>query len=193
MAVEIKIEGDKKLTNYFRDLKRETSRLSAMANKRLNRLKWQGYEKTPAYREWESDRGGVKFGVKGKTVWEVQSEYWRVRRFLDDRTSTIRGANSFLKEMAQNAGIKYSTFKELKNKSATFFQMAQKISELDKTGEEAARALDYQKIWEAINVFLKMDKISLEYAEDSKEQAEIVDAYIDRFKAQLDVIRSKLK
>lgn len=193
MAINVKVEGAKETSDYFRKLRREASRLSSIANKRLGRLKYQGYEDTPAYRQWESDRGGVKFGVRGKTNAEVQSEYWRVRHFLDNRTSTVRGANKVLKEIAASTGMGYEGMKDLKNKSKTFFQLAQRISEYDKSVQRAAEALDYQKIWQQINTMVKMDDISLDYAEDSEEQAEIIDRYLDMFIKQYNKIVDLLK
>lgn len=193
MAINVKVEGAKETSEYFRKLRKEASRLSSIANKRLGRLKYQGYEDTPAYRMWETDRGGVKFGVRGKSNAEVQSEYWRVRHFLDNRTSTIRGANKVLKDIAASTGMGYSGMKDLKNKSKTFFQLAQRISEYDKSVERAAEALDYQKIWQQINTMVKMDDISLDYAEDSAEQAEIIDRYLDMFIKQYQKIVDLLK
>lgn len=193
MAINVKVEGAKETSEYFRKLRKEASRLSSIANKRLGRLKYQGYEDTPAFRTWENDRGGVKFGVRGKSNAEVQSEYWRVRHFLDNRTSTIRGANKVLKDIAASTGMGYSGMKDLKNKSKTFFQLAQRISEYDKSVERAAEALDYQKIWQQINTMVKMDDISLDYAEDSAEQAEIIDRYLDMFIKQYNKIVDLLK
>lgn len=193
MAINVKVEGAKETSEYFRKLRKEASRLSSIANKRLGRLKYQGYEDTPAYHTWENDRGGVKFGVRGKSNAEVQSEYWRVRHFLDNRTSTIRGANKVLKDIAASTGMGYSGMKDLKNKSKTFFQLAQRISEYDKSVERAAEALDYQKIWQQINTMVKMDDISLDYAEDSAEQAEIIDRYLDMFIKQYNKIVDLLK
>ena len=72
--MSIKVTGTKELE---RELRRQVTKLSSIANKRLGRLKMRGYEDSPAYEAWE--RGGsVRFGVKGKSYDEVQAEYWRV-------------------------------------------------------------------------------------------------------------------
>lgn len=161
-------------------LRKEVSRLSSIANKRLGRLKLQGYTDTPSYRAWE-ENGSVKFGVRGKSPQEVQREYWRVKHFLDNRTSTIKGANNFLKEIAGHTGMKNYPIDDLKKDMSTFFALAQRISEYDKSLGESARALDYQKIWEKINVLIEQDGINLALARDAKNRVEALDDMLKEF------------
>lgn len=161
----------------------ELSRLAAIANKRIKRLQLAKYEESPAYLAW-SRAGGVYFGVKGKSPAQVQSEYRRVKQFLDNRTSTVRGSNQLLREIAQSTGVKHRSLKQLRSKLKSFFRLAQRISEYNKMAGDAAKALDYQKIWEEINQLEAEDKIRLEINENAKDWPDQIE------KAMQEYIRS---
>ena len=149
-------------------LKKEVSRMASMANKRLVRLERNELTELPAYKNWV-EGGSIKFSVAGKDYNQLQSEFWRLKNFIDNKTSTVRQANSFLKEMAQNTGIKYNGLADLKNKSNQFFKLADKIKEYYKSAELNAQALDYQKIWEQINTQVKQGIIDLTGVESTEQ------------------------
>lgn len=151
----------------YKALKKEVSRMASMANKRLTRLEKNELTHLPSYKSWE-EHGSIRFSVKGKTHQQLQSEYWRLKNFLDAKTSTVRGANSFLKEMAQNTGIKYNGLADLKTKSQKFFELANKIKQYYKNAEKSALALDYQKIWQQINEQIKQGVIEIDNAESTE-------------------------
>lgn len=144
----------------YKALKKEVSRMASMANKRLKRLETNELTHLPAYKSWE-EHGAIRFSVKGKTQQQLQSEYWRLKNFLDAKTSTVRSANNFLKEMAQNTGIKYNGLADLKAKSQQFFELADKIKQYYKNAQQSAFALDYQKIWQQINEQIKQGVIAI--------------------------------
>ena len=162
--MSVKLASDKYL-----ELKREVSRMASMANKRINRLESNNLQMLPAYREWQ-EHGAIKFSVRGKNYNQLQSEYWRLKHFLDDRTSTVRQANKFLREMAENTGIKYKGLEDLKNKSAKFFELAEKIKQYNMSINQSAQALDYQKIWQQINTYINSTNADLSSAISSDEQ-----------------------
>lgn len=164
--MSVKVASEKYL-----ELKSEVSRMASMANKRLNRLEKNDLTNMPAFREWEQN-GAIRFSVKGKDYRQLQSEYWRLKHFLDDRTSTVRSANKFLREMAENTGIKYNGLADLKTKSKNFFDLAQKIKEYNKSINQTAQALNYQKIWQQINQFVASGEGDLSSAISSDEQLE---------------------
>ena len=141
-------------------LKKEVSRMASMANKRLVRLERNELTELPAYKSWV-DNGSVKFSVANKDYNQLQSEFWRLKNFLDNKTSTVRQANSFLRKMAESTGIKYNSLADLKAKSRDFFNLANKIKEYYKSAELNAQALDYQKIWEQINTQIKQGAIEI--------------------------------
>ena len=132
----------------------EIRKLTATANKRIARLEKNGLESSPAYQKWIAD-GEVKFSVKGKDHNQLQKEVSRLKRFLESETSTVRGVNRTLKEMAKNTGIKYKNLKDLRTKSAKFFELASKVEQYLRTVDDIASAIGYQKIWEAINKYTK--------------------------------------
>lgn len=171
--MSVKLASDKYL-----ELKKEVSRMASMANKRINRLENNNLQMLPAYREWES-HGAIKFSVKGKNYQQLQSEYWRLKHFLDDRTSTVRSANKFLREMAEDTGIKYRGLEDLKNKSAKFFELAEKIKEYNMSINQSAQALDYQKIWQQINTYVNSTNTDLSSAISSDEQLQRFLSFMD--------------
>lgn len=164
--MSVKLASDK-----YKELRAEVSRMASMANKRLNRLENNNLTMLPAYQAWEQN-GSIRFSVKGKDYNQLQAEFWRLKNFLDDRTSTVREANAFLREMAENTGIQYNGLNDLKNKSARFFELAEKIREYNQAIGQAAQALDYQKIWQQINTAVQQDALDLSEAVSSDEQLE---------------------
>lgn len=161
----------KKASDKYKELRKEVSRMASMANKRIDRLERNNLTMLPAYQAWESN-GAVKFSVKGKSYEETQAEYWRLKKFLDDRTSTVKQANSFLKEMAENTGIQYNGLEDLKAKSAKFFELADLIKQYNQSINQSAQALDYQKIWKDINTYVLDTDADLADAVSSEEQLE---------------------
>ena len=151
----------------YLQLKKETSRLASMANKRLVRLEKNELTELPAYQSWV-EGGSIKFSVANKNYNQLQSEFWRLKNFLDNKTSLVRQANNFLREMAQNTGIKYRGLADLKSKSSQFFRLANMIKEYYKSSEQNALALDYQKIWEQINTQIKQGSIELSEVESTE-------------------------
>lgn len=158
-------------SDKYKELRAEVSRMASMANKRLNRLENNNLTMLPAYQAWEQN-GSIRFSVKGKNYNQLQAEFWRLKNFLDDRTSTVREANAFLREMAENTGIQYNGLEDLKNKSARFFELAEKIREYNQAIGQAAQALDYQKIWQQINTSVQQDALDLSESVSSDEQLE---------------------
>lgn len=140
----------------IRAFRREASRLVSMANKRLIRLEYNKLTDSPAYQKLVEEMGErPRFSIRGKDYNEVQKEVARMRRFLNAKTSTVRGANQVLKEMAKNTGIKYKNLKELKSKAKLFFELASKVEQYLRTVDDIASAIGYQKIWEAVNTYVK--------------------------------------
>lgn len=156
----------------IRAFRAEASRLASLANKRIKRIEANQLTDSPAYQRYVKD-GGQRFGVRGKTYQEVQAEMGRLNRFINAETSTIRGINRELKVIADNTGIEYSNLRELQQKAKKFFELSSKVKQVLKSMDEIASALDYQKIWEAINVYTKQEGINLADADEK------MDAMID--------------
>lgn len=144
----------------IKEFRREASRLASKANKRIARLEKAGLIDSPAYKKFQRD-GSTKFGIRGKDYNQVQQEVARINSFLNNKTSTIRGVENTLKTLADNTGIKYETLDDIKAQSGKFFELANKVEQYLRIVEDRASAVDYHKIWEAINTFTQDNEIDL--------------------------------
>lgn len=167
-------------SDKYLQLKKEVSRMASQANKRLVRLESNELTELPAYQSWV-DGGAIKFSVKGKDYNQLQAEFWRLKNFLDNKTSLVRQANKYLRDMAKVTGIKYGNLSELKAKSKQFFELANKVKQYYKASEQSALALDYQKIWEQINFQIKQGEIHI-----GQEQS--TDAVLQQFLNAMDKV-----
>lgn len=158
-------------SDKYLELKAEVSRLASMANKRLVRLEKNNLIDSPAFKHWTDYQGGVKFSVKGKDYNQLQQEMSRLQGFINAKTSTIRGANTVLKQIAENTGIKYGNIKELQSKSKNFFELVSKVEQYLRQTENSASAIGYQKIWQAVNQFVDSEEIDLSDSDMNMERA----------------------
>lgn len=167
------LEADRKLEQ----LKREIQRKANIAHKRLQRLEKNNLTQLPAYQQWVKD-GAVRFSVHGKDYNELQAELARLNRFLDSKTSTVREANKYLKDIAQMTGVKYKSVKELPDKLENFFRISEKIDEYLRNVEGSASAIGYYKIWEVVNQVVEMEGKELDGSEEDIESIiqEAIDA-----------------
>jgi len=157
-------------------LKKEIQRKANIAHKRLKRLEKNNLTELPAYKQWVKD-GKVRFGVKGKNYNELQAELARLNRFLDSKTSLVREANKYLKEIAEMTGVKYKSVKELPDKLSNFFRVTEKVEEYLRNVEGYASAIGYHKIWAVVNEVVKMEGRELSGSEEEMEA--IIQAAID--------------
>lgn len=155
--VKAKVE---EIKSEEKELRKQVSRLASMANKRIQRLEQSELTDTPAYKSWE-ENGAHRFSVRGKTYQEVQAEYWRVKKFIENKTSTVTGAKQVLYDMASATGIEYTDIADLQAKASSFFSIASKVKQYLQSVGDSAVALDYQKIWEQINLYIKEENVEL--------------------------------
>lgn len=153
-------------------LRAQVSQLASMANKRLDRLEKNELTSSPAYQKWEQN-GSHRFSVAGKSYPEVQSEYWRVKDFLEMRTSSVTGTKAVLQEIATNIGwgdIDFDNIALTQEQLSNFFKIADTVSQYLDSVDESAAALDYQEIWDTINAAYQEGKIDFNNAELDAEQ-----------------------
>ena len=134
VRAEIKVTTDKtnikKLTAEERKLRQEASRLSSLANKRLKRMEEQNLTDSPAYKKWVED-GKAKFGVRGKSMAQVQAEIGRLNNFINQATSTVRGAKNYYKNIGASVGIvEWEDIPDLQNKLNNFFEITGKVKNI---------------------------------------------------------------
>ena len=149
--------------------RKRISRLVSLANKRLKRLENAGLNDSPAYQKWV-EAGAEKFSVKGKDHNQLQRELSRLKNFIESETSTVRGVNNVLKQMAQNTGIEYSNMQDLKDNAKTFFELSSKVEQYLRNVDDIASSIGYQKIWESINQYVKDERITLADAKMNIDQ-----------------------
>lgn len=150
-----------KLTDKQKEFRKETSRLISMANKRIKRLENSEFNTSPAYQKWLKD-GGEKFSIRGLTQQEARNEFYRVKNFLDSETSSITGTKRVLKQVATNTGIKYDSVSDLHAQSKAFFELANKVDEYLSVTNRGSQAIGYQRIWQAINQYVKDENVDLQ-------------------------------
>lgn len=153
-------------------LRAQVSQLASIANKRLDRLEKNELTSSPAYQKWEQN-GSHRFSVAGKSYPEVQSEYWRVKDFLEMRTSSVTGTKAVLQEIATNIGwgkIDFDNIALTQEQLSNFFKIADTVSQYLDSVDESAAALDYQEIWDTINAAYQQGKIDFNNAELDAEQ-----------------------
>lgn len=160
-------------------MRKEANRLASMANKRVRRLEQNNLTDAPAYQQYIASGG--KFSVRGKDYNQLQQEISRLQSFLSSETSTVRGYNNVLKEMAKNTGIKYKNLADLKEKASNFFELHSKVEQYLRQVEDMASAIGYQKIWETINQYVKSNKVNL--ASDRLNIDDMVKQLTDAIKA----------
>ena len=138
----------------------EASKMASVANKRIQRLEKNGLENSPAYQGYLASGGG-KFSVVGKNYQEVQAEMGRMKRLIDANTSTVRGYNKYMKEVAEATGIKYKNLTDLRSKTEKFFELSNKINQYLGMVEDMASSIGYEKIWTSINTYVQDNRIDL--------------------------------
>lgn len=154
------IAARKKAEKVF-DERAEARRLVSLANKRMKRLEEKGMTDNPAYKA----TGGKYFSVRGKSQAEVQHLLREIDKFINAKTSTVRGTNAYLKEMAANTGVVYDNLADLKKMTPKFFELSSKIEQYLRNVEDMASAIDYNQIWEQINVYVKENEVDLTKAQ----------------------------
>ena len=173
------IPNFKNKVDRLKYMKKEANRLASMANKRVRRLEQNNLTDAPAYQQYMASGG--RFSVRGKDYNQLQQEISRLQSFLSSETSTVRGYNNVLKEMAKNTGIKYKNLADLKEKASNFFELHSKVEQYLRQVEDMASAIGYQKIWETINQYVRSNKVNL--ASDRLNIDDMVTQLTDAIKA----------
>lgn len=155
----------------FKLWKQEISRKVSMANKRLRRLEQNNLTDQPAYRTWKNYNGGEYFSVKGKNFNELQAENARLNNFLNSATSTVRGANKQLKEVAERFDLKYSSVKDLPLITKRYFELTSKAGQYLQNVEGSLSAITSDQQFEIVSDYVKEAKIDLAASDFDMETA----------------------
>lgn len=181
------------ITKKQQEFRQEVSRLSNIANKRIRRLEESDFNSSPAYQKWLKE-GGEFFKVQGKTQAEVWNEYYRVKNYLDSKTSSITGTKQVLNNMNQYTGMNLNTYEEIIEASGDFFRLAQRVSEyLSVIGLGAV--FDSNQIYNMISYVtqdLEIDLVDMDIGgmTDYVTQ-ELVNSYYEKSRTNLNLERFK--
>ena len=155
--------------------------LYAEAKRNIRDLQRHNLGDTPAIQKLE-ENGKIKFSVKGKTYNELQSDYFRLKRFMEAETSTVKGATNVLENIAKNINIQYNDLNEIIVKSRVFFDIASKVEQILEAQNQLAFTMGYQTIWTAVNNMVERKKINLQDMPSIEEAANIVyDSLINEY------------
>ena len=91
-----------------KELAQVTSILSSAANKRISRIE-KSEVTSPAVQNVLRHEG--KFSVKGKNTNQLRGEFARARNFMQNATSSVRGAKSSARKIEKNLGLDKSVKK----------------------------------------------------------------------------------
>lgn len=182
-----RVDVDRENKERERRFRQEVSRKASMANKRLKRLEKNGLTDMPAYRNWYDYKGGVKFSVKGKSHNELVAEMARLDHFINAKTSTVRGANSTLKEIANNINISYKRIGELNTKLKGFFELYSKTEQYLHNSLQIANSIGSDMVMNTISNYVKDNQIGLDEAVNDYEDMiqDISDLLSTQYMAQV--------
>ena len=156
-------------------------RLYADAKKNIRDLQRHNLGDTPAIQKLE-ENGKIKFSVKGKTYNELQSDYFRLKRFAESETSTVKGATNVLENIARNTGIQYNNLDDLITQSRVFFDIASKVEQILEAQSQLAFTMGYQTIWTAVNNMVERKMVNLRDIHNIEEAAKTVyDSLINEY------------
>lgn len=94
----------------WRKFRQKVNGLVNRANSMLEKLEKNNLENTPSYNTFTTSEGRTRFGIKGMTNEEVNAEFQKVKAFLDNTTSTVKGAKQYVKTASKVMGISTANF-----------------------------------------------------------------------------------
>lgn len=164
-TISIKIIGEGKLVdrgeNARNALAKEVSRLAQMANKRMQRLENNDLQMSSAYKTWES-QGKPHYSVRGKDYQGLQSEYWKIRKVIDNVSSTVRGANAQLRKTASALGFNGNdTLSNIKSNLSGYWELYSKVQQYMGTIENEGYNIGSPRLQEMISNYVKTNKGAL--------------------------------
>lgn len=155
--------------------------LYADAKRNIKDLQRHNLGDVPAIQKLE-ENGKIRFSVKGKTYNELQSDYFRLKRFAEAETSTVRGATNVLENIARNTGIQYNNLNDLITQSKIFFEIASKVEQILESQSQLAFTMGYQTIWTAVNNMVERKMVNLRDVHNIEQAAQTVyDSLINEY------------
>lgn len=178
VAITISDDTKRKKRNA---LAKEVSRMAQMANKRINRLEKNNLQMTSAYKTWER-QGKPHYSVKGKNYQQLQSEYWKIKKVIDNENSLVKTANANLKKMNIELGFaETKNMDTIKQNLNGFWDVFSKIKQYTDTLEGSDYNIGSPRIKEMISDYVKTNKVDLSNMDDVKSAIEKIKSDVDEY------------
>lgn len=166
IIINVELYTEKTGAKSKRDsIARQVSRYAQMANKRMQRLEDNNLQMVGAFKEWER-QGKPHYSVKGKDYNELQSEFWKIKKVLDDTTSTVRGANYYLRNIASQMGFKNMSLSQIKENVVGYWKVFSRVKQYLSTVENEGYNIGSPRIQEMITNYVTTSKRDLNNVED---------------------------
>lgn len=145
--------------------KTQANALVSMANKRLKKFIENGLTDAPIYEKYMKALGdSEKFSLKGKAGLERKRHIDLVQEFLTSKTSTMKGLEVNMAQLAQNFGFHFKNYKQMLHYSNNFFKLQKAIIERNKmlNKELEDQQYGYRAYMVEIQEYLRQENIELE-------------------------------
>lgn len=157
----------------IRKLKKEIHRKIGIANKRIDRLKEQGLENTPAYRNLVETSGTRRFSIKGhKSKNELRRLEAQLDQFIARKTSTVTGVKKWQKGIADSLGVNYEKVSEIGHNLDKYIDLLGKLTQLQRSRSGLEQGSDRRV--NAINKYIQESEINIG-AVDIDDLVQLVD------------------
>jgi len=157
----------------IRELKQEIHRKIGIANKRIDRLKEQGLENTPAYRNLIQNTGVTRFSIKSASSKnELRRLEGQLDQFIGRKTSTVTGVKKWQKGIADTLGVNYEKVSEIGQNLDSYIDLLGKLTQYQRSQGGVEEGSERRVT--AIDKYIKENDINIG-AVDTDELVKLVD------------------
>lgn len=174
-----------------KDLKAVTSRLVSASNKRIKRLQ-NSPRGTSSFAYQTVAERGRKFSVRGLNTNEVRTEFANARRFLNMKTSTLKGWKEYREDMNQRLteALDIEELKWSETTESKFWKVYRRFEEThggkfkkgdsDRIQQMLTEMFESSDKRRSADYFTKrVDELWKEYYEEEQEDSESVSDFFD--------------
>lgn len=176
---ESRVVGRPKDPSEIRGLKKEIHRKIGIANKRIDRLKEQGLDNSPAYRNLIETTGVKRFSIKGASSKnELRRLEGQLDQFIGRKTSTVTGVKSWQRGIADTLGVNYEKVSEIGRNLDNYIDLLNKLTQYQRSQGGVEEGSDRRVI--SINKYIQENELDIG-AVDTDDLIQLVD---DMMKAE---------
>ena len=157
----------------IRELKVDIHRKIGIANKRIDRLKEQGLENAPAYRNLIQTTGVERFSIKGHgSKNELRKLEGQLDQFIGRKTSTVTGVKKWQRNIADTLGVQYEKVSEVGDHLNKYISLLEKLTAYQRSQSGVDKGSKRRVA--AINRYIRENDVDL-VAVDLDELTQLVD------------------